>query len=361
MSHDPLLNIKGRGALSNERARFEEWARESDPEYQNLDENGALVETKIRTTVWLQEAKSIISRNTSPDIPFDYSINPFQGCEHGCIYCFARPTHAYIGLSPGLDFESKVFAKVNSADLLRKELSSKSYAPKVIVLGANTDPYQPAERELRITRGILEILEEFNNPVSITTKSGLVVRDSDILGRMAAKGLARVFVSVTSLRNEISRTLEPRASVPKRRLDAVKKLSDSGIPVGVLVAPVIPAITDEELEAIVAAAANAGATTAAYILLRLPLEVADLFKEWLSIHYPQRAKHVLSILSQMRGGNLYDSRFGKRMRGTGVFADLLRDRFHLACKKNFINLERKDLRLDLFSLPNTGSQQMSLF
>jgi DNA repair photolyase len=357
---NPLEAIKGRGSNSNERSRFEAWRRERVYDDQYDEQADEAEHPNPKTTIWIQQAKSIISTNQSPDLPFDASINPYQGCEHGCIYCYARPSHAYLGLSPGLDFETKLFAKENAAQLLEAELSSKRYTPKVIVLGANTDPYQPIERRLKITRAILEVLERFNHPLSIITKSGLVTRDIDILERLAKKNLARVFVSVTSLQNEVTRTLEPRASTPARRLAAIGRLADADIPVGVLVAPVVPAITDMELEAIIAAAANAGATSAAYILLRLPREVEDLFSEWLQTHYPLRAKHVLSLLSQMRGGKAYDATFGNRMTGTGIFADLLRNRFKLICKKSGINTERVNLRTDLFSVPR-NAPQLDLF
>jgi len=360
----PISPIKGRGSSSNQRSRFEAWRREADFDGGGYDEPDSETSPKPKTTVWLQQAKSIISTNQSPDLPFDASINPYQGCEHGCIYCYARPSHAYLGLSPGLDFETKLFAKENAAALLEAELTKPRYAPQVIALGANTDPYQPIERDLKITRSVLEVLERYNHPLSITTKSGLVTRDIDILERMAAKNLARVFVSVTSLQDEISRTLEPRASAPARRLSAIRRLSAAGIPVGVLIAPVIPAITDMELEAIVAAAASAGASSAAYILLRLPREVEGLFSEWLQAHHPLRAKHVASMLAQMRGGRAYDPAFGSRMSGTGIFADLLRDRFALACKKNGLGAERvsvrSTLRTDLFVRPR-NTPQLDLF
>jgi DNA repair photolyase len=356
----PPASIKGRGSCSNVRSRYEAWCREPIFDDDSSETPDADERPKPRTTVWMQQAKSIISTNQSPDIPFDASINPYQGCEHGCIYCYARPSHAYLGLSPGLDFETKLFAKKNAAELLEAELLNKHYVPKVIVLGANTDPYQPIEREYRITRSILAVLERYNHPVSITTKSGLVARDIDILERMASKNLARVFVSVTSLQSEVSRTLEPRASAPARRLATIRRLSEAGVPTGVLIAPVIPAITDVELEEIVSGAAEAGATSAAYILLRLPREVAELFSEWLQAHYPLRAKHVQSLMSQMRGGRVYDAAFGTRMTGTGIFADLIRNRFSLACKKNGINTERLVLRTDLFSRL-CSETQLSLF
>jgi DNA repair photolyase len=356
----PPAAIKGRGSSSNERSRFEAWRRETVFDDYGVDLPDAGEPPRPKTVVWMQHAKSIIATNQSPDLPFDTSINPYQGCEHGCIYCYARPSHAYLGLSPGLDFETRLFVKKNAAELLEAELSNKNYVPKLIVLGANTDPYQPIEREHKITRSILEVLERFNHPVSITTKGGLVTRDIDILQRMAEKNLARVYVSVTSLQNEVSRTLEPRASAPARRLATVRRLSEAGIPTGVLIAPVIPAITDIELEAIVSAVADAGATRAAYILLRLSREVSALFTEWLHVHYPLRAKHVLSLLSQMRSGRVYDAAFGTRMSGTGVFAELLSKRFQLACRKNGLNTDRVPLRTDLFSRA-CSEPQMALF
>lgn len=366
----PIEAIKGRGSSTNERSRFEAWRRESVHDDLGFDEfdggdddGGGRDKPKLKTTIWLRQVRSIISNNDSPDLYFGSTVNPYQGCEHGCIYCFARPSHAYLGLSPGLDFETKIVAKENAAALLEKELSARRYEPKVIVLGANTDSYQPIERELKITRSILEVLERCNHPLSIITKSGAVTRDIDILARMASKKLARVYVSVTSLQNDISRTLEPRASALARRLEAIRRLSDAGIPVGVLIAPVIPAITDMDLEAILERVAEAGASTAGYILLRLPREVEGLFKEWLEAHYPLRAKHVMSLLAQMRGGKAYDPTFGKRMTGTGVFADLLRNRFKIACKRYGISNERSSLRTDLFTPPvrRANTPQLDLF
>ncbi|HEX7644011.1 MAG TPA: PA0069 family radical SAM protein [Burkholderiaceae bacterium] len=357
----PLAVIKGRGSLTNERSRFEAWRREQVYDDLGSDEEGMAEQaSKPRTTVWIQQAKSIISTNQSPDLPFDNSINPYQGCEHGCIYCYARPSHAYLGLSPGLDFETRLFAKKNAVELLEKELGQKSYVPKTINLGANTDPYQPIEREYKITRGILEVLERCQHPVTIVTKSGVVARDIDILERMASKKLARVFVSITSLKSEITRTLEPRASSPARRLATVRQLAEAGIPVGVLMSPIIPTITDVEIEDVVAAAAEAGATHCSYILLRLPREIKELFGEWLQAHYPLRAKHIESLLMQMRGGKVYDAAFGKRMKGEGVFAELLANRFKLACRKNGISNERVELRTDLFVRP-VKTPQLALF
>lgn len=352
---------KGRGALTSSESRFEAWSREADDgALSELEElHGARAAPK--TTLVLEDARTIITRNQSPDVPFDQSINAYRGCEHGCSYCFARPTHAYLGLSPGLDFETRLFAKPNAAQLLARELGRKSYVPSVIAIGTNTDPYQPVERKLCITREILATLERFQHPVAITTKSALVTRDIDILERMAAKGLARVFMSVTTLDADIARNMEPRASTPTRRLEAIRKLADAGIPTGVIFAPVIPALTDYELENILKAASQAGASSAAYVLLRLPLEVRDIFAEWLEQHYPGRKKHVLSVIENMRDGNLYDAQFGTRMRGTGIFAELISQRFRLACQKFGLNAERPPLRTDLFRRPGEDSGQGVLF
>jgi DNA repair photolyase len=356
----PIIPLKGRGATSNRAPRYDAWDRQLDPEY--LDSTSADdVPLAPRTYVMEQSARSIISRNNSPDIPFDQSVNPFQGCEHGCIYCYARPTHAYLGLSPGLDFETRLYAKTNAAELLAKELSKSAYAPSVIALGANTDPYQPIERQLAITRSILRVLSDFNHPVGITTKSALVERDIDILKPMAANGLVRVFVSITTLDHEVARRMEPRANAPARRLQAVRTLAEARIPVGVLVAPVIPALTDQDLEAVLAASAHAGADSAGYVMLRLPLEIRDLFVEWLEANYPLRAKHVMSLVQQIREGKDNDSTFGKRMRGTGKFADLIKQRFEIACRR--LNLNARDLKLEtsLFAVPRPSNDQLALF
>ncbi|RQU47896.1 radical SAM protein [Burkholderia cenocepacia] len=354
-----MVAQKGRGSVSNATARFESQVREVFND--GWSDSKPEEELKTRTVVFMERAKSIISTNDSPDVPFEQSVNAYRGCEHGCVYCFARPTHAYLNLSPGLDFETKIFAKENAADVLRAALEKPSYIPKLIALGTNTDPYQPLERRLLITESILKVLEEFNHPVAITTKSALVTRDIEILVRMAKRNLARVFISVTSLDREIARTLEPRASTPTRRLAAIKALADAGIPTGVLVAPTIPALTDHDMEKILAAAKEAGAKHAAYIALRLPLEVADLFQEWLDTHHPLKAKHVMSLVRQMRGGKNYDANFETRMRGTGLYADLLEQRFKKACAKIGLNQERKPLTTALFRRPVRPSPQMSLF
>ncbi|SHH95185.1 PA0069 family radical SAM protein [Pollutimonas bauzanensis] len=351
--------IKGRGSVSNRTSRFEQLQREPfDDEWAQPDQDAA---PRPATTVSLETAKSIISRNDSPDIHFEQSINPYRGCEHGCIYCYARPTHAYLNHSPGLDFETRLYAKRNAAELLRKELSKPSYVPKLIALGANTDPYQPIERRLRISAGILAVLEEFNHPVAITTKSASVTQDIERLARMASKNLVRVFMSVGSLDRSIARTLEPRASTPGARIDAIRALSQAGIPTGVIVAPVIPSLTDHDMEKILFSAKDAGARNAAYVLLRLPLEIADLFREWLAAHHPLKEAHVMNLVKQMRGGKIYDPDFKTRMRGTGVFADLLEQRFRRACAKAGLNQTRHVLSTDLFRPPPEDQPQLKLF
>ncbi|ALX44255.1 PA0069 family radical SAM protein [Burkholderia humptydooensis] len=351
--------VRGRGAATNRTSRFDDWERSPDDERGAAD---AAQETKTgwRTITTEETARRIISRNQSPDIPFDQSINPYRGCEHGCSYCFARPTHTYLGLSAGLDFETKLFAKTNAGERLRRELSRVGYKPSVIALGTNTDPYQPIERELKITRGILEILEEHDHPVAITTKSALVTRDADVLARMSQKGLARVFVSVTTLDGALARKMEPRANAPFKRLEAIKILADAGIPTGVMVAPVIPALNDFEIERILEKAADAGAEAAGYVMLRLPLEVRDLFVEWLAVHYPDKQRHVLSLIEQVRDGNLNDSTFGQRMRGTGILAELIQKRFSMACRRLALNTHRRQLRTDLFHQVQEKTQ-LSLF
>ncbi len=349
---------KGRGAPSNLEGRYESWAREAvDDGWVREEEEPR----RLETVVTLETAKSIIARNDSPDLPFTQSINPYHGCEHGCVYCYARPSHAYLGLSPGLDFETRIFAKTNAAELLRKELAAPNYRCSSITLGANTDPYQPAERELGITRSILEVLVECEHPFTIVTKGALVERDIDLIAPMAAKDLARVHVSVTNLDAELARKLEPRAAAPHRRLEAIKRLVAAGIPTGVLVAPVIPFITDRHMEEILERAREAGATQAGYVLLRLPHEVAPLFKEWLATHHPLKAEHVMSLVHQMRGGKDYDSTFGVRQRGTGNFAELLGKRFALACERLGFNTDRRGgLDTTRFRPPRTGPQ-LALF
>ena len=326
----PPIPEKGRGAVSNPEGRFETRRRETFDDGWDLEEDPL---PPLETTVTPEPARSIISRNQSPDIPFAQSINPYRGCEHGCIYCFARPTHAYLNLSPGLDFETKLFYKQHAAELLERELRKPSYRPAPITLGANTDPYQPIERQLKVTRGILEVLQRFRHPVSIITKSTLVARDLDILADMARQNLATVMVSITTLDETLKRSLEPRAAGPWARLRIVRALARQGVPVGVMTAPIIPVVNDCELERILELAAEAGACCAGYVLLRLPYEVKDLFREWLAAHLPDRAAHVMSIIRQTRGGRDYQSGFGTRMRGTGEYAELIARRFALACKK----------------------------
>ncbi len=305
----------------------------------------------LKTTVTIVPSRTIIARNASPDVPFSQSINPYQGCEHGCIYCYARPTHAYHDLSPGLDFETKLFAKPNAAELLRAELAKPGYVCDPIALGTNTDPYQPIEREWKVTRSVLQVLADCEHPFSIVTKSALVERDIDVIAPMAAKNMARVFLSITTLDKELARRLEARAAAPHRRLQTLRTLSSAGIPVGVMVAPVIPQLNDKDLEAILEAAAEAGATGAGWVMLRLPLEVAPLFREWLDAHYPLRAAHVMSVVQQLRGGRDYESQWGARMRGRGAFADLIEQRFRIAAARLGLNGESAPFDTSRFRPP----------
>ena len=341
-----------RGAtLNTGSARFDLPSVEADSDW--LDARGEVdgAPALLRTTVTVERARTIISRNASPDVPFDRSINPYRGCEHGCIYCFARPSHAFYDLSPGVDFESRLFAKPDAPALLRAELAKPGYEARPMALGTNTDPYQPIEREWRITRGVLEVLAETNHPLTITTKSDRVVRDLDLLAPMAAKGLATVCLSITSLDPKVTRTVEPRAPHPERRLKAVRALSDVGVPVYVSIAPVIPAITDHEVEHILARAADAGARHAFLIPVRLPWEVAPLFRAWLDEHFPDRAGKVMATIRALHGGRDNDPDFGSRMRGQGPWGDLLRMRFGIACRKHGLNRDRVILRTDLFRPP----------
>ena len=315
----------------------------------------------METVVSPDTTRTIIARNDSPDVPFDRSINPYRGCEHGCIYCFARPTHAYLGLSPGLDFETRIFSKPRAAELLTEELSKPGYRPELIALGANTDPYQPAEREHRITRSVLDVFAEYEHPVAIVTKSDLVLRDLDVLAPMAAKGLVHVFVSITTVDGELARTMEPRAATPLRRLKALEALRSAGVPTGVLASPMIPALNDAELERILERAADAGARSAGYILLRLPLELKELFTEWLQIHYPDKAAHVLNLLRETRGGALYRPGFGERMRGTGPYAELLERRFRVAARKYGLDRPLPPLDTTRFRRPVRSGEQIALF
>ena len=348
---------KGRGATGNPAGRFESITREAvDDGWDPPDE-----ETQpLATSVIDERAKSIIARNDSPDIPFTQSINPYRGCEHGCVYCYARPSHAYLNLSPGLDFETRLFAKVNAAELLRAELAKPGYLCEAIALGANTDPYQPIEREYRITRSILDVLAEHDHPVAIVTKNAMVERDIDLLAPMAEKRLARVFLSIATLDHEVSRPMEPRTSAPRRRLEAIRRLAAAGIPTGVVVAPVVPFLTDHDIERVLEAAAEAGATYAGYVLLRLPFEVKALFRAWLEARFPLKAAHVMSRVRAMREGRENDPAFGSRMKGTGRFAELLAQRFDLSCSRLRLNRDRAPLDTSRFRRPRT-TPQLDLF
>jgi DNA repair photolyase len=348
--------LRGRGALSNDSGRFESNSRVLLDDGWPTDEELP----SLKTQVLKDASRTIITRNKSPDISFDRSINPYKGCEHGCIYCFARPTHAWLGLSPGADFESRIFAKPNAAELLERELSAPGYVPKAIAMGTNTDPYQPLERDMRITRAILAVLLKFRHPVGIVTKSALVLRDLDILAPMAEMGLAKVALSVTTLDKTLARTMEPRATTPRRRLDAIRALREAGVPAGVMFAPVIPALNDDEMERVLGAAADAGAQSAGYVLLRLPLEIKDLFREWLNANEPGRAGHVMSLVRQMRGGKDYDSQWHTRMKGTGAYAEMIAQRFHLAVKRLGLNREHIPLVLNRFKRPLRLGEQLAL-
>jgi DNA repair photolyase len=351
-------SFKGRGVSSNVAGRFDALTIEQQDDGWYQDE---IVESPAET-VLPDRARSVITSNDSPDVGFEVSINPYRGCSHGCIYCFARPTHAYLGLSPGLDFETKLFYKADAVKILEAELAKPKYVCKTIALGINTDGYQPLEKRLEVTRGILSVLARCRHPVAIVTKSALIMRDLDLLMDLAKDRLVSVMLSVTSLSNDIKRTLEPRTASPQARLRVIQQLSEAGIPVGVLVAPVIPAITDHEMEDILAAAKAAGATRAGYVLLRLPHELKILFRDWLAEHYPDRAKHVMSLINQASGGKDYDSAFGTRMRGTGPYAELLRTRFALAKRKLGFGAadERYDLDTTLFRAPRPDTPQLSL-
>jgi len=345
---------KGRGATLQIEGRFESVARE------RVDDGWGMADEELlpfRTTVTTEEAKSVIQRQDSPDLPFDYSLNAYRGCEHGCIYCYARPSHAYLNLSPGLDFETRLFVKPDAAKLLRGELARPGYRCSPIALGSNTDPYQPIEREWQVTRQILDVLAECRHPLSIVTKSALIERDLDFLVRLARDNLVRVFISVTTLDADLARKMEPRAASPRRRLQAMQRLNDAGVPCGVLVAPVIPFLTDAELENVLQAAHDHGARTAVYTLLRLPHEVKDLFKDWLVTHYPLKAEHVMSRLREMRDGRVNDPEFGTRFSGSGLFAQLLARRFQLACSR--MGFDRKETILDTsrFIKPETNGQR----
>ncbi len=357
----PARPRKGRGATFNPKVRFE--STELDP----FDDGwGSLAELRAEapppaTEVRPDASRSVIVRNASPDIPFEQSINPYRGCEHGCIYCYARPSHAYLGLSPGLDFETKIYAKLDAAPLLERELAKPGYRCQPIALGSNTDPYQPQERKLGITRAILEVLRRCRHPVTIVTKSAAVTRDLDLLAPMAADGLAGVAISITTLDARLARTLEPRAAAPHRRLEALRSISAAGVPTSVMVAPIIPGLNDHELEGVLEAAAAAGASYAGYVVLRLPHELRELFTAWLEAHAPLRAQHVLALIRQCRGGRLNDPSFGSRMRGQGAYAELIGKRFALAKRRFGLDRPRSLLRTDLFKPPVLDKGQLRLF
>ncbi|MBX9930744.1 MAG: PA0069 family radical SAM protein [Methylobacterium sp.] len=353
----PASDRKGRGATANPDGRYEAARYEIVDDGWHLDEGPRPIRTEVRA----ERAKSIISRNSSPDISFDRSINPYRGCEHGCVYCFARPNHAYVGLSPGLDFETKLFTKPDAARLLEQELSAPGYSPATIALGTATDPYQPIERTHRLTRAVLEILAKFRHPVGIVTKSNLVTRDIDILAGMAADRIVKVAMSVATLDPALARKMDPRAPHPERRLDAIAKLSAAGIPVMVIVAPIIPSLNDHEIEEILGRARQAGASEANTVLLRLPHELDDLVGDWLGEHYPGRREHVLSLVRQARGGKLYDAAYGQRMTGAGHYAELLRHRVRLAKQRLGYVRERIILETGSFAVPPRPGDQLSLF
>ncbi|MCO6409560.1 PA0069 family radical SAM protein [Hoeflea alexandrii] len=348
--------VRGRGAGLNMSGRFEINTREVfDDGWSSIEELAP-----FKTEVQIEKPRTIITRNQSPDLSFDRSINPYRGCEHGCVYCFARPTHAYMGLSAGVDFEARLFAKPDAPRLLERELSRPGYKVQPIAIGTNTDPYQPVEKKWRIMRQLLEVLEAAGHPVGIVTKSALVMRDIDVLSRMASKGLARVALSVTTLDRKLARTMEPRAATPERRLEAIRALSDAGIPVSVMVAPVIPGLNDHEIERILDSVKAAGADAAGYVMLRLPIEVSPLFRDWLLRHYPDRYRHVMSLVRSMRGGKDYDAEFGKRMRGTGPYAWQIARRFDLTAKRLGLNARKTPLRTDHFVPPHGEGVQLSL-
>lgn len=353
----PAEERRGRGAHANPVGRYERHGRDRFDDGWGLDEPLP----PMRTSVSEERPRKILTRNSSPDISFDRSINPYRGCEHGCIYCFARPTHAYLGMSPGLDFETKLIARPGAAEALRRELSAKAYRPAVIAIGTNTDPYQPIERERRVMRGVLEVLAEFRHPVAIVTKGTLIERDIDILAQLAAQGLTHVGITVTTLDPDVARRLEPRVPAPKRRLQTIARLAEAGIPVKVMVSPVVPALTDHEMEAILEEAVRAGARSASWIMLRLPLEVAPLFQAWLDEHYPDRAARVMARVRETHGGRDYDAQWGKRMTGEGVHARLIAKRFDLAVERLGLTDQRSPLRCDLFRVPPRPGDQLSLF
>ncbi|WP_201861115.1 PA0069 family radical SAM protein [Microvirga soli] len=359
---DPTYRVevdrrRGRGASANPSGRYEPAQREAFDDGWEVEEELPTLPTEVI----VEKARTIITRNDSPDILFEKSINPYRGCEHGCSYCFARPTHAYQGLSSGLDFETKIFAKPNAAELLEKELRGSKYQPTPIALGSNTDPYQPVERRFRITRSILEVLSRMNHPVAIVTKSALVTRDIDILGHMAERQLAKVAISVTTLDPKLARRMEPRAATPAKRLETIRRLTEAGIPVTVLVAPIIPAINDHEIEAILKACTEAGAQEAGYVLLRLPHDLKDLMRDWLVDHYPDKLNHVFTLLQEARGGKDYDANWSTRQSGVSPYAWMLGRRFETTCERLGLNKRNLRLRTDLFKVPPKEAGQLSLF
>ncbi|MFT3809383.1 MAG: PA0069 family radical SAM protein [Micropepsaceae bacterium] len=349
---------KGRGALTNADGRYERFSHvREDDSWGTLDAEDM---PAPKTTVLYDATRSVIARNTSPDLSFDRSINPYRGCEHGCVYCFARPTHAWLGMSPGLDFETRILLKPRAAELLEAELADPKYTPRVIALGTNTDPYQPLEREHQITRRVLEVLAAHNHPVAIVTKNHLVTRDIDILAPMAEKGLAKVAVSITTLDGKLARTMEPRASSPAKRLDAIRALARAGIPAAVMTAPLIPALNDMEMETILERSAEAGATSAGYVMLRLPLEIKDLFREWLEAHVPDKAAHVMALVRGMRGGKDYDANWGTRMTGGGPYAEMIGQRFRVAARRLGLNSQRFPLDATQFFRPRRAGEPRQL-
>jgi DNA repair photolyase len=356
----PLHAIKGRGTATRLAHRFEKDTRAAYDDGWGTLEEAAGNQAPIPTEVVFEEARSAICRNDSPDIYFDYSVNPYRGCEHGCIYCYARPTHSYLNLSPGLDFETKIIAKRNIAAMLRADLGKRSYVPKLINIGSATDCYQPVERELRLTRGLIELMQEVRHPLALVTKSSGVERDLDLLTPMAAQHLAAVYVTITTLDGELARKLEPRAAAPHRRLRTIRALADAGVPVGVSVAPQIPFVNDD-MEQVLQAAFEAGARTAFYTVVRLPWEVAPLFRQWLELHYPQRAARIMARIQEMRGGKDYDSDFASRMKGSGLWADLIQQRFEKTCHRLGLNRQRTELDFSQFRPPVRPSAQGSLF
>ncbi|WP_151717264.1 PA0069 family radical SAM protein [Gemmobacter serpentinus] len=353
----PELRVKARGALDNQTGRFERETRIVVDDGWDLPEEERLLRTEVR----IERPRSALSYNKSPDLPFDRSVNPYRGCEHGCVYCFARPTHAYLNLSPGLDFETRLIARPGIGAVLETEIGRKSYQVAPVALGTNTDPYQPCEAEHRVMREVLEVLARWNHPLAITTKGAMVERDLDLLMPMAAQGLARVGISITTLDADLARSLEPRCPSPARRLQAIRRLSEAGVPVRVMVSPVIPGLTDHEMETILAAARAAGAVAASWIMLRLPMEVAPLMREWLQARVPGRAEKVLARLRDVHGGKEYDAQWGRRMRGEGIWSELIARRFAMACTREGLTVPQPRLRCDLFARPARPGDQLALF